>query len=62
MLILTKELKQNYKSLLYEKELLDEQTEKSLIKQIDKEISAGVLWAEKSPFPDPATLTEGVYA
>ena len=52
----------NYKSLLYEKKLLDEKTENNLIEQIDKEVSNGVRWAEKSPFPDPTTLTEGVYA
>ena len=52
----------NYKSLLYEKKLLDKKTENNLIEQINKEVSNGVRWAEKSPFPDPATLTEGVYA
>ena len=52
----------NYRSLLYEKELLDEETENNLIEQIDKEVSNGMRWAENSPFPDPATLTEGVYA
>ena len=52
----------NYKSLLYEKKLLDKKTENNLIEQINKEVSNGVRWAEKSSFPDPATLTEGVYA
>ena len=48
--------------LLYEKKLLDEEPENNLIKQIDKEVSNGARWAGNSPFPDPATLTEGVYA
>ncbi len=29
--------------------------------EILREIDDAVAWAEKSPFPDPATLTEGVY-
>jgi TPP-dependent pyruvate/acetoin dehydrogenase alpha subunit len=52
----------NYKSLLHNKQLLDDQTERSLTKQIENEVSDGVLWAENSPYPDPSTLTDGVYA
>ncbi len=52
----------NYKTLLYEKQLLDDQTERNIITQIQQEVSDGVLWAENSPYPDPSTLTDGVYA
>ena len=51
-----------YKRLLYEKQLLDDETERNLIKQIENEVSDGVLWAENSPYPHPNTLTDGVYA
>ena len=51
-----------YKSLLYEKQLLDDETERNLINQIENEVSDGVLWAENSPYPHPNTLTDGVYA
>ena len=32
------------------------------MEQINKEVSDGEQWAENSPYPDPSTLTEGVYA
>ncbi len=53
---------ENYKTMLYEKGILNKQTEKILKEQINKEVSDGEQWAENSPYPDPSTLTEGVYA
>ena len=53
---------ENYKLMLYKKQILNKKTEKLLIQQIDIEVSNGEQWAENSPYPDPSTLTEGVYA
>ena len=53
---------ENYKTMLYEKGILNKQTEKILMEQINKEVSDCEQWAENSPYPDPSTLTEGVYA
>jgi pyruvate dehydrogenase E1 component alpha subunit len=47
---------------LAERGLLDEQREQALAERITREIDAAVAYAEQCPYPDPATLTEGVYA
>ena len=39
----------------------DRETIDSLRAQIRREVDEAVAWAEKSPYPDPATLLDGVY-
>jgi TPP-dependent pyruvate/acetoin dehydrogenase alpha subunit len=45
-----------------ERSLLDDAGLAALLAQIETELDAAQIFAEQSPYPDPATLTEGVYA
>ena len=50
------------KDALIEKGMLDEEGYKTLNKEAKEEILAAMKFAEESPWPDPITLEEGVYA
>jgi pyruvate dehydrogenase E1 component alpha subunit len=42
--------------------LLDDATLAALLARIEAELDEAQAFAEASPYPDPATLTDGVYA
>ena len=41
--------------------IMDNSLRQEVTRRIEREIEAAVDWAEKSPFPEPSELTEGVY-
>jgi pyruvate dehydrogenase E1 component alpha subunit len=51
-----------YEARLREYHLLDDARLAALLAQIEAEIDLAVAYAESCPYPDPATLTVGVYA
>ncbi len=50
------------KDALVEEKMLDEEAFKAMNKEAKEEILAAVKFAEESPWPDPMSLEEGVYA
>jgi pyruvate dehydrogenase E1 component alpha subunit len=51
-----------FAAVLRERGLLDDAREQQLTERITSEIDAAVATADQYPYPEPATLTEGVYA
>ncbi len=49
-------------TLMLERGWADRSTIDEMNAGIRAEVDAAIEWAEKSPYPDPATLTQGVYA
>ena len=51
-----------FEAQLAEQGILSQQAAQAVHEQAQAEVDAGIEFAEASPFPDPATLTEDVYA
>jgi pyruvate dehydrogenase E1 component alpha subunit len=51
-----------FAAVLRERGLLDDAREQELTDRITSELDAAVTTADQYPYPQPATLTEGVYA
>ena len=47
---------------LIEAKIIDEETIKKMDKQLKEQVIAAMKFAEESPWPDPLTLEEDVYA
>ena len=52
----------NYKKLLMDQGLLDEEKDTEIENQIDQEIAEAIENAEKSSLPKPERITEGLFA
>lgn len=51
-----------FENRLREMNLLDDAKQQALLARIDREIDAAQAFAESAPLPDPAGLTEGIFA
>lgn len=51
-----------HEALLRERGLLDDERLAALISRIEAELDEALAFAEASPYPDPETVTDGVYA
>ncbi len=51
----------SFRKYLLEHELLTDEVEEEMIKEIDKEINEATQYAEKAPYPDVATINDYVY-
>ncbi|MHB1006492.1 MAG: thiamine pyrophosphate-dependent dehydrogenase E1 component subunit alpha [Chloroflexota bacterium] len=50
-----------FEAQLQRQGFLDDSARNELTRRIERELDAAVEWAENSPLPDPAELTDGVY-
>lgn len=51
-----------FETMLRERGWLDDDKQAALLKRVQAEIDDALAFAENAPYPDPATLTEGIYA
>ncbi len=51
-----------FEKRLREEGILSDTADREIRERVGREVDAGVAWAEASPWPDPDTVTDGVYA